>query len=412
MSDHDTKSALQPEVRSLNSRDGAVASDIESKGYATGVDGKPVALDSDEVHDEIYVSTLTPEQERKVIRKVDLHMLPWMCLLYLLSFLDRSAIGNAVIFGMRPELGLTGPNGDQRYRLALLLFFVPYALFEVPSNILLKKLKPSIWFSVITIAVGICMACQGVVTNDSGLIAARWFLGVAEAGLFPGVNYLMRGWYRNGEFSIRAAIFFSAASLAGAFGGLLAAAINEMNGVGGYAGWRWIFIIIGIVTFLSGIASFWLVPDFPEDAKFLNEEERAFVIGRLQQDQVFSATGESFSTKNIIKAFVDWKLWLGGLIYAGAVGPLYSISLWVKPRRSQILGLETDVPSHPHRFLPTIVRGTFPGRTATVVNLLTVPIYVVGASLHAVVPARPSWPLTLTFPFSLQRADSCLLTAS
>ncbi len=132
----------------------------------------------------------------------------------------------------------------------------------VPS-ILLKKLKPSIWFSVITIGVGICMACQGVVHNDSGLIATRWFLGVAEAGLFPGVNYLMRGWYRNGEFSIRAAIFFSAASLAGAFGGLLAAAINQMNGVGGYAGWRWIFIIIGLVTFVAGSRLSGLFPTFP-----------------------------------------------------------------------------------------------------------------------------------------------------
>ncbi len=136
MSDKDIKSAIQPEVRSLNSRDGTVGSPAESgsKAYVSGADGKPVALDSEEEDEEAYVSTLTAEQERKVIRKVDLHMLPWMCLLYLLSFLDRSAIGNAVIFGMRNDLGLNGAAGDQRYRLALLLFFVPYALCEVPSK--------------------------------------------------------------------------------------------------------------------------------------------------------------------------------------------------------------------------------------------------------------------------------------
>lgn len=122
--------------------------------------------------------------EKKLMRKVDFRLIPWLCVLYLLSFLDRSAIGNARLYGLEKELKLT----PEQYNIALTVFFFPYALFEVPSNVLLKKLRPSIWFPVITILVGICMLSQGLVKNYEGLLIARFFLGVTEAGLFPGCN--------------------------------------------------------------------------------------------------------------------------------------------------------------------------------------------------------------------------------
>lgn len=124
---------------------------------------------------------------------------------------------------------------------------------------------------------GICMTCMGLVHNFSGLMAARWFLGLTEAGLFPGnyypllcyvcrhpltttgVNYYLSCWYRRSEFGIRAAIFFSAAALAGSFGGLLAAAIVNMDGVGGKPGWAWIFILEGLFTVIISLLSFYMV---------------------------------------------------------------------------------------------------------------------------------------------------------
>ena len=118
--------------------------------------------------------------EKKLMRKVDFRLIPWLCVLYLLSFLDRSAIGNARLYGLEKELKLT----SDQYNIALTVFFFPYALFEVPSNILLKRLRPSIWFPVITILVGICMISQGLVHNYHGLLVARFFLGVTEAGEF------------------------------------------------------------------------------------------------------------------------------------------------------------------------------------------------------------------------------------
>ena len=113
-------------------------------------------------------------------------------------------------------------------------------------------------------------------------MAARFFLGVAEAGLFPGINYYLSCWYKRNEFGIRAAIFFSAAAVSGSFGGLLAAAIGKMGGVGGKAGWAWIFILEGLATILAGIASFKLVFDFPDEALFLSDADRQRVIRRLK----------------------------------------------------------------------------------------------------------------------------------
>lgn len=144
--------------------------------------------------------------------------------------------------GLQEDLNMT--NGQ--YNAALSLFFVSYAGFEPITNILLKRLKPSIFLPAIMFLWGIVMVTMGLVHNAAGLMAARFFLGVAEAGLFPGVAYYLSCWYKRSEFGIRSAIFFSAAALAGSFGGLLAAAIAKMDGIGGKPGWAWIFILVSL----------------------------------------------------------------------------------------------------------------------------------------------------------------------
>lgn len=107
---------------------------------------------------------------------------------------------------------------------------------------MLKRFRPRIFIPGIMVAWGVVMTLMGIVENFSGLAAARWFLGLAEAGLFPGINYYLSCWYKRSEFGIRAAVFFSAAAVSGSFGGLLAAAIAQMDGVGNIRGWQWIFV--------------------------------------------------------------------------------------------------------------------------------------------------------------------------
>jgi sugar phosphate permease len=165
---------------------------------------------------------LTLNQDRKLLWKLDIKIIPWLCLLYLASFLDRTNIGNAKIDGLQKDLHMS----SNQYNLTLTIFFISYSLFEPATQIMLKKFRPSIFLPVIMILWGIVMTTMGLVHNFSGLMAARWFLGLAEAGLFPGVNYFLSAWYKRRELGIRAAIFFSAAALAGSFGGLLAAAIS------------------------------------------------------------------------------------------------------------------------------------------------------------------------------------------
>ncbi len=123
------------------------------------------------------------------------------------------------------------------YNIALAVFFPFYVAAEIPSNMMMKRLRPSVWLTIIMLAWAVVMICMGFVQNFGGLIATRVFLGIAEGGLFPGVTYYITMWYRRHECGFRMALFFSAATAAGAFGGLLARGIMEMGGIGGYAGW-------------------------------------------------------------------------------------------------------------------------------------------------------------------------------
>ncbi|XP_014555698.1 hypothetical protein COCVIDRAFT_101654 [Bipolaris victoriae FI3] len=295
--------------------------------------------------------------DKKLLRKIDLHLIPWLSFLYLISFLDRTNIGNAKVDGLQQDLGMT----DSQYNNSLTIFFVSYSVFEPLTNVLLKKMRPSVFLPIIMLWWGLCMTCMGLVHNYAGLMTARWWLGVAEAGLFPGVNYYLSCWYRRAEFGIRAAVFFSAAALAGSFGGLLAAGIAQMDGVGGKPGWAWIFILEGLTTILVGVASYWMVHDFPAEATFLSPDDRARVLRRLRADQQASSGHEEFQTKYFWQSVKDWKTLSFAIIYMGADGSLYAFSL----------------------FLPSIIAGL--GYKSTTANLLSVPPYAVAAMVTVLV---------------------------
>jgi MFS family permease len=155
------------------------------------------------------------------------------------------------------------------YNIALAVFFPFYIAFEIPSNIMMKRFRPSIWLTVIMVSWGLIMTSMGLVHNYSGLLACRMLLGIAEGGLFPGISYFITMWYRRHECGLRIALFFSAASVAGAFGGLLAHEVGEMDGVGGKAAWSWIFILEGLVTICVGGCSYWAIHDYPASSIYL-----------------------------------------------------------------------------------------------------------------------------------------------
>ncbi|KAJ0418922.1 major facilitator superfamily domain-containing protein [Aspergillus carlsbadensis] len=300
--------------------------------------------------------------EKSVLRKMDLRLIPIVSALYLLCFLDRGNIGNARIEGLLEDIDLSG----QQYNMCLTAFFFTYAAFELPSNMVLKRLRPSIWLSAIMVGVGIVMTLMGIVQNYHGLLISRIFLGVTEAGLFPGVAFYITTWYCRHEAQFRQALFFSAASVAGAFSGLLAfaiAAIQKMDGVGGLDGWRWIFILEGLLTVIVSASAFFIISDYPHEAKFLSEDEKAWVVHRLKSQYGSNLEGpKSFQWKYLWEAVSDYQIWIGVVALWGIIVPLYGISF----------------------FLPSIIRDL--GYSSSEAQLLTVPIYVT-AAIFAVVSA-------------------------
>ncbi|OAQ97295.1 hypothetical protein LLEC1_00064 [Akanthomyces lecanii] len=296
--------------------------------------------------------------ESKLLRKIDRHLLPAVGILYLLSFLDRSNVGNARIEGMLNDLRITG----NQYLTGLTVYFIGYVLFEIPCNIVLKRTTPRIWLPTLTVAWGVVATLLGVVSNLTGFLVARFFLGAAESGLFPGVVYYFSMWYRRGERQYRISLFFGAASLAGAFGGILAYGIGKMKGIVWENGWRWIFILEGIATVLVAIAAYWFIENYPATSRFLTKFEREFIQTRLAADSD-ATTDEAFAWSAVGAALRDPNCWLYGLGFHTMSLPLYTLSLFMASGAS-------------YNACIFLIRLLTHGYTAAVAQLLTIPPYV------------------------------------
>ncbi|KAF1809219.1 MFS general substrate transporter [Eremomyces bilateralis CBS 781.70] len=307
-----------------------------------------VAISSD--HEE-YTELLTrfdAKRQKELLRKIDWRLLPLLTVFYLLSFMDRSNMGNARLQGLERDLQMT----PTQYNLCLTIFFIPYGLFEVPSNLALKFTKPSFWLPFLMASWGLVMMCMGWVHNYAGLLSARFFLGVAEAGLFPGATYLCSTWYLRKELQFRIALFYTAASLAGSFSGLLAYGIGFMEGIRGYGGWRWLFILEGLLTIVVALVSIPFICDAPDAVGWLTDEEKRFVQLRLQFDgHERGYTETRYKPKYLKQAFLDLKVYLGCILFTTCCTGTYSLSY----------------------SLPTTIK--LLGYSAANAQLLTVPIY-------------------------------------
>ncbi|OTA55108.1 DNA-repair protein rad2 [Hypoxylon sp. EC38] len=290
--------------------------------------------------------------EKKLLHKLDAHVIPLVMLLYTFSFLDRVNIGNARLYNMERDLGLVG----NQFQVAVSIFFVTYLLFEVPSNLVLKPLTPSRYIAFIAFGWGVIATCTGFVHSYGALIAVRLILGVVEAGLFPGLNVYLTFFYTKQELALRVGYLFVSAAIAGALGGLLAYGIGQMDGIAGYSGWRWIFIIEGLPSVLLGVVSFFLLPNDIDHAYFLTPEEKQLANARHLRHYGVTESSLKFSKNDMIAAFKDWKVWLFCLGQFGMDTMLYGYST----------------------FLPTIIRGLGQWSTAEI-QLLTIPCYFVGA---------------------------------
>ncbi|KAF1353103.1 MFS transporter [Delphinella strobiligena] len=294
------------------------------------------------------IEDIDPEIERRVIRKCDWRVVPPTIIIFALSFVDRVNIGNARIEGLEKDLDMHGTN----YNVALLIVFVPFILCETPSNLILKIVSPRTWLSFLLFGCGLMSMCQGLVHSYGALVACRFILGIFEGGLSPGTILLISMYYRREELPWRLSWWYMSGTAAGAFGGLLAYAIANMDGIQGYSGWRWIFIIEGCFTMLIAIVSyFWLV-DWPVDSKFLNDEERKVLLTRLSVNNEGEARMDRVNWR---RCFGDWKVWLGALMYGGIVNTNYATNY----------------------FNPTLLKEL--GYTSASAQVHSIPLYVVAS---------------------------------
>lgn len=174
----------------------------------------------------------------------------------------------------------------------------------------LKPLTPSRYIAFIAVGWGVIAMCTGFVHSYGALIAVRLILGVVEAGLFPGLNVYLTFFYTKQELALRVGYLFVSAAIAGALGGLLAYGIGQMDGVAGYSGWRWIFIIEGLPSIVLGVVSLFLLPNDIDHAYFLTPEEKKLATARHLRHYGVTESAQKFSKSDMIAAFKDWKVWM------------------------------------------------------------------------------------------------------
>ncbi|KAF2827607.1 MFS general substrate transporter [Ophiobolus disseminans] len=236
------------------------------------------ANSSDRSTDEF---TWTEEEETAVRRKLDRVIVPLTTFLYLLCFLDRANVGNARIQGMAKDLDLHG----KRFNWVTSIFYIVYMFVEVPSNIVLKMVGPKYYLPMLVVGFGMVSLCSAFVKSFQGLLAARAMLGVFEGGVMPGLAFFITCFYKRNELLFRIGIYVSAASMAGAFGGLLATGLSRIPPWGIESmrihTWRNIFFFEGLFTVLIGLGAPFLMPRSPQECWFLTERERMIATQRL-----------------------------------------------------------------------------------------------------------------------------------
>ncbi|KAF7318853.1 MFS general substrate transporter [Mycena chlorophos] len=295
--------------------------------------------------------TFTEEDERKLVRRLDARILPITCLLYLFAYLDRSNLGNARLQGL-PQDNLGGDPTGHLFDWVNSVFFFAYILCQVPATIISKLYPPRYWIAAMAIGWGLSSTLMSTTTNFGGLMTARVFLGIFEAGFGPVIPLYYSFFYTKKEMGLRMAYWFGFAAVAGAFGGLVAFGVQHAHAA--IHDWRLLFIIEGCPALIMGIVTLLFLPNRPETTTFLNEKERVIALDRMTRG-TSGDTGATVTKAHIMMAFKDWRCYAGGIIYFGLNTALASISA----------------------FLPTIL--TTLGFTKAAAQLLTVPPYALAA---------------------------------
>jgi MFS family permease len=290
-------------------------------------------------------TTASPHEVNRIYKRVTLRLIPFLFICYAAAYLDRVNVGFAKL-QMESDLGFS----DTIYGLGAGLFFVGYIIFEVPSNMMLHRIGAKVWIARIMVTWALISGAMALVDNPGTFYVLRFLLGVAEAGFIPGILYYLTLWYPTARRGRVFAYFLAAIPMAAVFGGPLSGWIlSAFNGVGGHAGWRWLFAIEAMPSLVLGLLVLIYLDNDVRSAKWLSRKEQDTVLAAVESGNKTTRTHLKFTS--MLK---DGKVWvLCGIYFCVALG-IYIVSFW----------------------LPTIIRGT--GVKDTVqIGLLTALPYTV-----------------------------------
>jgi ACS family tartrate transporter-like MFS transporter len=258
---------------------------------------------------------------RALYRRMTWRLIPYLFLLYIVAYLDRVNVGFAAM-DMQRQLHFS----NTVYGTGAGMFFLGYALFDLPSNLLLRRVGTRVWIARIMIAWGLIAACMGFVRTPGSFYTMRFLLGVGEAGFVPGMLLYLTFWFPSEQRARAVAWFMTATSLAGVVGGPLSGALLKLDGVGGLSGWQWLFLSEGVPTMLLGVSVLFVLRDEPAKAQWLAPEERVWLEGELARDRQRYGATEHHALMDALKLPVVWVL--AGVYVAIQIG-VYIVNLWM-----------------------------------------------------------------------------------
>jgi D-galactonate transporter len=262
--------------------------------------------------------------EAATYRQVTWRLLPFLFLCYILAYLDRVNVGFARL-QMQADLGLS----DTAYGIGAGMFFIGYFFFEVPSNLLLRRVGARMWIARIMILWGVISSGMMFTSGQTSFYVLRFLLGIAEAGFFPGIILYLTFWYTRAHRARMVALFMTAIALAGVLGGPVSGWImDRMGGVGGLRNWEWLFLLEGLPSVFVGFLVLVYLDDGPERASWLTAEQKALLARRLAEEEQVKAADDRHA-QHIGEVFRNPSVWVLSLIYFGTVMGNYGVTFWL-----------------------------------------------------------------------------------
>lgn len=266
------------------------------------------------------LQTAPDRLESAIVSRLMWRLMPFLFLLYIVAYLDRINVSFAVL-QMRSQLSLS----ERVIGRAGGMFFIGYFLFQLPSNLVLEKFGVRRWISALMVTWGVISCLMIFIRGPISFYVMRFLLGAAEAGFFPGIILYMKNWFPAGARARAVAWFMTANPIAGILGSPLSGTLMGLQGKG-LVGWQWMFLLEGMPAIALGATVFWVLSDTPEQARWLQGDERAWLLEKLASERV---TETRLGRASFWKALIAPRMWLLSVVYFGVSTTMYGVTLWL-----------------------------------------------------------------------------------